>query len=68
MGVRLGPSARKHRLPWLDSHSRPGNGSAGSSAPPWGTQRGRALPRYYHDHDFVEYLRDPLHQGGREER
>ena len=26
------------------------------------------LPRYYHDHDFVEYLRDPLVQEGREER
>jgi GNAT superfamily N-acetyltransferase len=26
------------------------------------------LPRYYHDHDFVEYLRDPLVQKGREER
>ena len=22
------------------------------------------LPRYYHDHDFVEYLRDPLRQEG----
>jgi hypothetical protein len=22
------------------------------------------LPRYYHDHDFVEYLRDPLLQDG----
>jgi hypothetical protein len=26
------------------------------------------LPRYYHDHDFVEYLRDPLLQEGREDR
>ena len=26
------------------------------------------LPRYYHDHDFVEYLRDPLLQEGREKR
>ena len=24
------------------------------------------LPRYYHDHDFVEYLREPLVQDGRE--
>jgi hypothetical protein len=23
------------------------------------------LPRYYHGHDFVEYLREPLAQDGR---
>jgi GNAT superfamily N-acetyltransferase len=26
------------------------------------------LPRYYHGHDFVEYLREPLGQGDREVR
>jgi GNAT superfamily N-acetyltransferase len=26
------------------------------------------LPRYYHDHDFVEYLREPLLQEGRGSR
>ncbi len=26
------------------------------------------LPRYYHGHDFVEYLRDPLLQEGSEDR
>jgi GNAT superfamily N-acetyltransferase len=26
------------------------------------------LPRYYHGHDFVEYLREPLRQEGREAR
>jgi GNAT superfamily N-acetyltransferase len=26
------------------------------------------LPRYYHGHDFVEYLREPLRQDGREAR
>jgi GNAT superfamily N-acetyltransferase len=27
-----------------------------------------SLPRYYHGHDFVEYLREPLRRGGREPR
>jgi hypothetical protein len=26
------------------------------------------LPRYYHGHDFVEYLREPLRQEDREAR